>query len=150
MISPAERLELVTDLYELTMAASYFENGMADPATFSLFVRKYPPDRAYFVAAGLEDFLEYVANFRFSESDLAYLDTTGMFSHDFLHYLKNVLFTGTIRALPEGEIFFKDEPILEVTAPIIEAQILETFAINTINLQSMIATKYRNPRRMGM
>jgi nicotinate phosphoribosyltransferase len=141
MISPAERFELLTDLYELTMAASYFENAMADPATFSLFIRKYPPDRAYFVAAGLEDFLEYVANFRFSESDLAYLDTTGMFSHDFLHYLKNVLFTGTIRALPEGEIFFKDEPILEVTAPIIEAQILETFAINTINLQSMIAIK---------
>ena len=141
MISPAERFELLTDLYELTMAASYFENGMADPATFSLFIRKYPPDRAYFVAAGLEDFLEYVANFRFSESDLAYLDITGTFSHDFLHYLKNVRFTGTIRALAEGEIFFKDEPILEVTAPIIEAQILETFAINTINLQSMIATK---------
>ena len=80
MISPAERFELLTDLYELTMAASYFENAMADPATFSLFIRKYPPDRAYFVAAGLEDFLEYVANFRFSESDLAYLDTTGMFS----------------------------------------------------------------------
>ena len=141
MISPVERFELLTDLYELTMAASYFENGMADPATFSLFIRKYPPDRAYFVAAGLEDFLEYVVNFRFSESDLAYLDITGMFSHDFLHYLKNVRFTGTIRALAEGEIFFKDEPILEVTAPIIEAQILETFAINTINLQSMIATK---------
>jgi len=141
MISPVERFELLTDLYELTMAASYFENGMADPATFSLFIRKYPPDRAYFVAAGLEDFLEYVVNFRFSKSDLAYLDITGMFSHDFLHYLKNVRFTGTIRALAEGEIFFKDEPILEVTAPIIEAQILETFAINTINLESMIATK---------
>ncbi len=141
MTSPAERFELLTDLYELTMAASYFENGMADPATFSLFIRKYPPGRAYFVAAGLEDFLEYIVNFRFSESDLAYLDITGTFSHDFLHYLKNVRFTGTIRALAQGEIFFKDEPILEVTAPIIEAQILETFAINTINLQSMIATK---------
>jgi len=141
MTNPPERFELLTDLYELTMAASYFENGMADPATFSLFVRKYPPDRAYFVAAGLEDFLEYAANFQFSESDLAYLDGTGTFSHDFLHYLKNMRFTGTIRALAEGEIFFKDEPILEVTAPIIESQILETFAINTINLQSMIATK---------
>ena len=141
MISPAERFELLTDLYELTMAASYFENGMADPATFSLFIRKYPPDRAYFVAAGLEQFLDYVTTFQFSESDLAYLDRTGLFSHDFLEYLKTMRFTGSVYALAEGEIFFKDEPILEVTAPIIEAQILETFAINTTNLQSMIATK---------
>lgn len=136
-----ERVELLTDLYELTMAASYFENGMAEPATFSLFVRKYPANRAYFVAAGLEDFLEYVANFHFAESDLAYLDSTGTFTHDFLHYLKNLRFTGSINALAEGEIFFKDEPILEVTAPIIQAQMLETFVINIINLQSMIATK---------
>ena len=136
-----ERVELLTDLYELTMAASYFENGMAEPATFSLFVRKYPTNRAYFVAAGLEDFLEYVANFHFAESDLAYLDSTGTFTHDFLHYLKNLSFTGSINALAEGEIFFKDEPILEVTAPIIQAQMLETFVINIINLQSMIATK---------
>jgi nicotinate phosphoribosyltransferase len=135
------RLELLTDLYELTMAASYFENKMADPATFSLFIRKYPPSRAYFVAAGLENVLDYVADFHFSERDLAYLDSTGTFSDDFLHYLKNMRFTGSIRALAEGEIFFRDEPILEVTAPIIEAQVLETFVINTTNLQSMIATK---------
>ncbi len=135
------RLELLTDLYELTMAASYFENRMADPATFSLFIRKYPPSRAYFVAAGLEDVLDYVAHFHFSERDLAYLDSTGMFSDDFLHYFKNMRFTGDIRALAEGEIFFRDEPILEVTAPVIEAQVLETFVINTMNLQSMIATK---------
>ncbi len=137
----AQDAELLTDLYELTMAASYFENNVNDTATFSLFIRKYPPERTYFVAAGLEDFLEYVANFRFSESALAFLDSSGIFSKDFLHYLKNVRFTGSIRAMGEGEIFFKDEPILEVTAPIIEAQILETFAINSINLQSMIATK---------
>ncbi len=141
MKSLPDKFELLTDLYELTMAASYFENGMADPATFSLFVRKYPSDRSYFVAAGLEDFLDYAANFRFSESDLAYLDSTGLFSHGFLDYLKTLRFTGTVYALPEGEIFFQDEPILEVTAPIIEAQIVETFAINTINFQSVIATK---------
>jgi len=134
-------VELLTDLYELTMAASYFENKMAEPATFSLFIRKYPPDRAYFVAAGLQDVLDYVAHFHFSETDLAYLDSTGTFSDDFLHHLNNMRFTGTIRALAEGEVFFRDEPILEVTAPIIEAQILETLIINTINLQSMIATK---------
>ena len=136
-----ERVEILTDLYELTMAASYFENGMTDPATFSLFIRNYPPNRAYFVAAGLNDFLDCMADFHFSESDLAYLDSTGMFSEDFLHYLKNMRFTGTIRAMGEGEIFFKDEPILEVTAPIIEAQIIETFVINSISLASLIATK---------
>jgi len=136
-----KHFELLTDLYELTMAAIYFENKMADPATFSLFIRKYPPNRTYFVSAGLEDVLNYAANFRFSETDLAYLDGTDTFSEDFLHYLKNMRFTGSIRALAEGEIFFKDEPILEVTAPIIEAQILETLVINTINLQAMIATK---------
>jgi nicotinate phosphoribosyltransferase len=135
------KLELLTDLYELTMAASYFENGMADPATFSLFVRKYPPNRSYLVAAGLEDFLDYAANFQFSENDLAYLEATGLFSNSFLDYLKKLHFTGSIYALGEGEIFFKDEPILEVTAPIIEAQIVETFAINAINFQSVIATK---------
>ena len=136
-----DRVELLTDLYELTMAASYFENGMSDPATFSLFIRKYPLDRSYFVAAGLEDFLDYATNFQFSESDLAYLDDTGLFSNGFLGYLKTLRFTGSIHALPEGEIFFKDEPILEVTAPIIEAQIVETFAINALNFQSVIATK---------
>jgi nicotinate phosphoribosyltransferase len=141
MISPAERFELLTDLYELTMAASYFENSMVEPATFSLFIRNYPHGRSYFVAAGLEQFLDYVANFHFSESDLAYLDRTGLFSDNFLEYLKTMRFTGSIYGLAEGEVFFVDEPILEVTAPIIEAQILETFVINTASLQSMIATK---------
>ncbi len=132
---------LVTDLYELTMAASYFENRISDSATFSLFIRKYPPNRAYFVAAGLEDVLRYVTDFHFSEGDLAYLDSTHMFSDDFLHYLKAMRFTGSIRALPEGEIFFKDEPILELSGPMIETQILETLVINTVQLQSMVATK---------
>jgi nicotinate phosphoribosyltransferase len=141
MISPSERFELLTDLYELTMAASYFENGMAEPATFSLFIRNYPHGRAYFVAAGLEQVLDYVVNFHFSESDLAYLDRTGLFSDDFLEYLRAMRFTGSIYGLAEGELFFQNEPILEVTAPVIEAQILETFVINTINLQSMTATK---------
>jgi len=136
-----KRVELLTDLYELTMAASYFENNMMEPATFSLFIRKYPPNRAYFVAAGLEDLLEYVAHFHYSESDLTYLAGTRMFSEEFLHYLKTMRFTGAVRALPEGEIFFVDEPILEITAPVIEAQILETLVINTIQIQSMIATK---------
>jgi nicotinate phosphoribosyltransferase len=134
-------VELVTDLYEFTMAASYFENRMVEPAAFSLFIRKYPPNRAYFVAAGLEDLLRYLANFQFSEGDLAYLKSTGMFRKDFLRYLKAMRFTGGVRALPEGEIFFAHEPILEISAPVIEAQIVETLVINTIQIQSMIATK---------
>ena len=136
-----DHLALLTDLYELTMAASYFESDINDPATFSLFIRRYPPQRSYFVAAGLEDVLRATEDFHFSEADLSYLKDTGIFTPDFLDFLKTLQFTGTIRALPEGEIFFKDEPILEVTAPMIEAQILETMIINLVNLQTMIATK---------
>jgi len=141
MRSFPKSVALLTDLYELTMAASYFENAMTDRATFSLFVRKYPETRSYFVAAGLEDFLDFSAALHFSESDLAYLHQTGLFSNDFLDYLKAFRFTGDVHALAEGEIFFKEEPIVEVTAPIIEAQIVETFAINAINFQSVTATK---------
>lgn len=136
-----EKFALLTDLYELTMAASYFAEGMAAEATFSLFIRKYPPDRAYFVAAGLEEALEFLATFRFSPQDLAYLEATRLFRPDFLDYLSRLRFTGEVWALPEGSIFFKDEPILEVTAPIIEAQLVETFIINAVSLQTLIASK---------
>jgi nicotinate phosphoribosyltransferase len=133
--------ELLTDLYELTMAAAYYDHGMFAPATFSLFIREYPADRAYFVNAGLEDVLAYLESFHFSGDDLAYLESMGLFSHDFLEYLGSLKFTGDVHAIPEGRLFFKDEPILEVTAPIIEAQLVESFVINRINLQVTIATK---------
>lgn len=136
-----EQYALLTDLYELTMAASYFEEDMHDEATFSLFIRKYPPDRGYFVAAGLEDALNYLATLRFRDEDVAYLESTRLFKREFLDYLKTLRFTGEVWALPEGSLFFKDEPILEVTGPIIEAQLAETFIINAINLQTLIATK---------
>lgn len=136
-----EQYALLTDLYELTMAASYFEEGMHDEATFSLFIRKYPPDRGYFVAAGLADALNYLETLRFSDEDLAYLESTRLFKKSFLDYLKTLRFTGEVWALPEGSLFFKDEPVLEVTGPIIEAQLAETFIINAINLQTLIATK---------
>lgn len=132
---------LLMDLYELTMAASYFKNNMSEPATFSLFVRKYPGNRHYFVSAGLADTLNFLENLRFTGDDLAYLDSTGIFSPDFLDYLENLRFEGDVYALPEGTIFFKNEPILEVTAPIIQAQLVESFIINVINLQTVIATK---------
>ncbi|MFH1146813.1 MAG: nicotinate phosphoribosyltransferase [Pseudomonadota bacterium] len=135
------RFALLTDLYELTMAAVYFERVMFEPATFSLFIRKYPGNRSYFVSAGLEDVLEYLQRLAFTDDDLEYLERAGLFKGKFLAYLENFRFSGDVRAIPEGRIFFKDEPILEVTAPIIEAQIVETFIINAINLQTMIATK---------
>ncbi len=136
-----ERFALLTDLYQLTMAACYFEEGMAEEATFSLFIRKYPPHRGYFVAAGLEEALRYLETLRFTEDDLAYLEATGLFQAKFLDYLKGVRFTGEVHALREGSIFFKDEPVLEVSGPIIEAQLAETFIINAVSLQTLIATK---------
>jgi nicotinate phosphoribosyltransferase len=136
-----ERLALLTDLYQLTMAACYFDQGMHEEATFSLFIRKYPPHRGYFVAAGLEEALRYLETLRFTADDLAYLESTGLFSAKFLDYLKGVRFTGEVHALPEGSIFFKDEPVLEVSGPIIEAQLAETFIINAVSLQTLIASK---------
>ena len=138
---PECRPELVIDLYQLTMAASYFEQKMSAPATFSLFIRAYPPNRNFFIAAGLEELLVFLENFRYQKDDLEYLDTLGLFKPDFLDFLGSLKFTGQVRAMPEGTIFFKDEPILEVTAPIIEAQLVETLVINMINVSTMIATK---------
>ncbi|MBW2246483.1 MAG: nicotinate phosphoribosyltransferase [Deltaproteobacteria bacterium] len=132
---------LFTDLYELTMAASYFAHQVFSTATFSLFIRENYLKRNFFVAAGLEDVLNELAAFRFSEQDIKYLQTTGIFSKDFLSYLAGLRFSGKIFAMPEGTIFFANEPVLEVTAPIIEAQLIETFLLNTIGFQSMIASK---------
>ncbi len=134
-------LGLFTDLYELTMAQAYFSQGMFAPATFSLSIRRYPHNRAYFVAAGLEDVLDYLADLRFSGAGLDYLRSTGIFTEDFLEYLGGLRFTGSVRAIPEGRIFFTGEPSIEVTAPVIEAQLAETFILNQINLQTILATK---------
>jgi nicotinate phosphoribosyltransferase len=137
----AENLTLLTDLYQLTMAQAYFREQRMGLATFSLFVRSYPPNRGYFVSAGLEDVVDFLHAFSFESAALDYLTEQKLFSDDFLHYLGDLKFTGAVWAIPEGRIFFTDEPVLEITAPIIEAQILETFVINQIHLQSLIATK---------
>jgi len=133
--------ELLTDLYEITMAASYFREGKKGEATFSLYIRDCPPTRAYFVAAGLESFLDILENFRFSSDAIDYLRSLGKFSEDFLTYLKNLRFSGTVRALPEGTIFFPYEPIIEITAPIIESQILESLVMNIFHIETLIASK---------
>ncbi len=132
---------LLVDLYELTMSQSYFVYKKNTSATFDLFVRSLPKNRSYLVSCGLEDILSYVKNLKFNRQDLGYLKEQRLFSADFLKYLLNFKFTGDIWAIPEGEIFFANEPVIRVTAPIIEAQIIESFLLNTINLQAMIASK---------
>jgi nicotinate phosphoribosyltransferase len=132
---------LFTDLYELTMAASYFAHNVFDTATFSLFIRDVYATRNYFVAAGLEQVLDELAAFQFSDRDISYLQSTGRFSEQFINYLAQLRFTGEVYAMPEGTVFFANEPVMEVTAPIVEAQLIETFVLNTIGFQTMIASK---------
>ena len=134
-------LGLFTDLYQLTMAQAYWHSGKTAPATFSLFIRNFPPDRAYFVFAGLADVVHYLEELHFRTEDVDFLRSLNRFDADFLDYLSRLRFTGNVRAMPEGSIFFINEPVVEVTAPVIEAQIVETYLINQINLQSVLATK---------
>ncbi len=135
------QLGLFTDLYELTMAQAYFSQGMHAPATFGLTVRSYPPNRGYLAAAGLDDVLDYLARLQFDDAAIDYLRSLGSFTADFLEYLRGVKFTGSVRAIPDGRLFFAGEPVLEITAPIIEAQLVETYVINQMNLQTSLATK---------
>lgn len=136
-----ESLALLTDLYQLTMAQAYFNDRKMDRATFSLFIRSYPLNRGFFISAGLHDVLKFLENFAVDGAALDYLSKQQLFTNDFLKFLEKLRFSGDVWALPEGKLFFKDEPILEVSAPIIEAQLVETYIINQINLQSLIATK---------
>src|SRR3989304_2528478 len=135
-----ENMSMFTDLYELTMCASYFDNKKFEPATFDLFVRRLPENRGYLLVACLEQVLRYLESIKFTEAHLAYLKKQG-FNSDFLDYLRGFKFTGDVYALPEGTVAFPNEPLIRVTAPIIEAQLIETFLLNTVNLQTMIATK---------
>jgi nicotinate phosphoribosyltransferase len=132
---------LFTDLYELTMAAVYFRRRMHQPATFSLFIRRLPPERAFLIAAGLEDVLQFLATFRFSDESIARLRSLDRFQSDFLNFLHGLRFTGDVHAVPEGTVFFADEPLLEVTAPMVEAQIMETALLNFCHCQTLIASK---------
>ena len=135
-----ENMGLFTDFYELTMCASYFDNKNFEPATFDLFIRRLPENRSYFLFAGLEEALQYLESVRFTEEHLTYLKKQG-FKEEFLDYLCGFRFTGDVFAVPEGTVVFPNEPLIRVTAPIIEAQLIETFLLNSVNLQTMIATK---------
>ncbi|MGA7419729.1 MAG: nicotinate phosphoribosyltransferase [Acidimicrobiales bacterium] len=131
---------LLTDLYGLNMAASYLGRGMDRDATFSLFVRQLPSSRGFLVAAGLDDCLDHLEQFCFAADDLDYLATIG-FDAAALDALVRVRFTGEVRAVPEGRIVFANEPLLEVTAPIAEAQLVESFLLNQVTMQTTLATK---------
>jgi nicotinate phosphoribosyltransferase len=136
-----ENVGLLVDLYELTMADSYLREDLNQGATFDLFVRELPPNRNFLVFAGLEPVLEYLESLRFTPEALDYLKSLKLFSNRFLSYLERFRFTGDVWAVPEGEIIFPPEPLLELCAPRIEAQIVETFLLNQINFQTMIASK---------
>lgn len=135
------RAALLTDLYELTMAQAYWREGRTAPATFSLFCRRLPPTRNYLLAAGLDDALRYLEAFRFDGESLAFLASLGRFSAEFLDWLGRLRFTGDVRAVPEGTPVFAEEPLVEVTAPLPEAQLVETFLLNQVHVQTLIASK---------
>jgi nicotinate phosphoribosyltransferase len=132
---------LLTDLYQLTMLQGYFDQGMEETAVFEFFVRKLPPGRGFFVAAGLEQVLQYLESLSFSVQELDYLASCGRFSREFVDYLAGMRFTGDVHAMPEGTVFFPDEPILRMTAPMPQAQLAETRIINLLHFETLIASK---------
>ena len=137
----ASEAALLVDLYELTMSASYLARGLNHQAVFELFPRRLPPERDWLLAAGLGPTLELVRELRYGERELAYLRSLGLFEEEFLDYLATFRFSGDVEAMPEGTLTFANEPLLRVTAPLIEAQLIETVLLNQINFQTMIATK---------
>jgi len=136
-----EQSPLLTDLYELTMLQAYRAGGMNDTAVFEMFVRALPPARNFLLAAGLEQVVDYLLALRFSADDLAWLTSTGRFDADFLESLRDFHFTGDLDAMPEGTVAFSDEPLLRVTAPLREAQFVESRVLNLMHLQTLVASK---------
>ena len=132
---------LLTDLYQLNMVQAYLDHDMTDTAVFEFFMRKLPEDRHFYVAAGLEQALEYIETLRFPPETIKWLADTGRFRQNFLDYMSAFRFSGDIHAMPEGTVFFPDEPIIRVTAPLPEGQLLETGLINILHFQSLIASK---------
>jgi len=132
---------LLTDLYEINMVQAYLDSGETKTAVFEFFVRKLPPRRGFFIAAGLHQVLDCLENLRFSPEDIAWLAQTGRFSKALLDYLSGFRFSGDVHAMAEGQIFFPNEPILRITAPMPEAQFVETRIINILHYQTLIASK---------
>ena len=132
---------LLTDLYQLTMVQAYLDHGDTDTAVFEFFARTLPPRRGFMLAAGLAQALDFLETLRFSDAELSWLKSTGRFSQKLLDYLAGFRFTGDVHAMPEGTVFFANEPILRVTAPLPQAQFVESRLINILHFQSLIAAK---------
>lgn len=132
---------LLTDFYQLSMLQGYVEYGMDDTAVFEFFVRKLPTTRGFLIAAGLEQTLQFIENLHFTPAELDWLAANGRFSRSFVEYLAALRFTGDVHAMPEGTVFFPNEPILRLTAPLPQAQLLESRIINLLHFQTMIASK---------
>jgi nicotinate phosphoribosyltransferase len=132
---------LLTDLYQLTMLQGYFDQGMEETAVFEFFVRKFPSQRNFLIAAGLEQALSFVENLRLTPEELEWISGHSAFRPAFVRYLEKLHFTGDIHAMPEGTVFFPNEPILRVTAPISQAQLVESRLINLLHFQTLIASK---------
>lgn len=136
-----EKLELIADFYEFTMSNGYFTKNKNEMAYFDVFFRKVPDHGGYAIMAGLEQVIEFIQNLKFDKEDIEYLRSQAIFSEEYLAYLANFKFTGDIWAIPEGTVIFPNEPLITVKAPLIEAQLLETMLLLIINHQSLIATK---------
>ncbi|HSH43326.1 MAG TPA: nicotinate phosphoribosyltransferase [Arenicellales bacterium] len=135
------RSALFTDLYEITMLGAYHAEGMQGTAVFELFFRSLPPHRNYVIAAGLDDVLDYLEHLRFSDEDLAWLADLGRFDDGFLESLSSLRFSGEVHAVPEGTAVFANEPFVQIVAPLPEAQLIETYVLNQMHVQSLVASK---------
>ena len=137
-----QNMAMLCDFYEFTMANGYFKNGFYQRKVyFDVFFRKVPDNGGFAICAGLEQVIDYIKNLHFEEEDIAYLRSKGIFDEEFLRFLRGFRFTGDIWAIPEGTPVFPNEPILTVRAPAVEAQLIETYVLLTLNHQTLIATK---------
>lgn len=137
----SENSALLTDLYQLTMLQGFYRQGMEETAVFEFFVRKLPKNRSYLMAAGLEQVLDYLESLRFSSKEIDWLAGTRRFAPAFLERLAGFAFTGDVQAMPEGTVFFPNEPVLRITAPLPEAQLVESRVVNLLHYQTLIASK---------
>jgi len=134
-------VSLLNDLYEFTVAAAFFERGMNGTASFEVMVRRFPSSRGYMIAAGLERVLQLLEDFHFDSSAVEHLESLHLFKPEFLHHLTQLRFTGSVRAIADGSIFFAGEPVMEVRGPLIETQLLEPLILNQLGFASLTATK---------
>src|SRR4249919_1505494 len=132
---------LLTDLYQLNMMQAYLDHGETKTAVFEFFMRRLPPRRRFLISAGLEQALDFLEQLRFSADDMAWLRRTGRFGKALLDYVSELRFTGDVDAMPEGTVFFADEPILRIVAPIREAQLVESRVMNLLHYETLVASK---------